>query len=89
MRLGLREGVILMESFQSFLDHIDIDQLSDSVMNDSEADVRLSQIALGGERPESSSLQDARMASAFATPTVLGILGLYHEWLCVQLEQRG
>ena len=71
-----------MESFQSFLDHIDIDQLSDSVMNDSEA-------ALGGERPESSSLQDARMASAFATPTVLGILGLYHEWLCVQLEQRG
>ena len=65
-----------MESFQSFLDHIDIDQLSDSVMNDSEAAVRLSQIALGGERPESSSL-------------VLGILGLYHEWLCVQLEQRG
>ena len=51
MRLGLREGVILMESFQSFLDHIDIDQLSDSVMNDSEAAVRLSQIALGGERP--------------------------------------
>ena len=89
MRLGLREGVILMESFQSFLDHIDIDQLSDSVMNDSEAAVRLSQIALGGERPESSSQQDERMDSALATPTLLGIQRLNHEWLCVQLEQRG
>lgn len=89
MRLGLREGVILMESFQSFLDHIDIDQLSDSVMNDSEAAVRLSQIALGGERPESSSLQDARMASAFATPTVLGILGLYMSGFAFSWSNRG
>lgn len=74
-----------MDSFQEFLNHIDMEELSDSVMKDSEAAAR---ITLGDERLEASSLQAARMASAFATPTVLGILGLYHEWLCTQLEQR-
>lgn len=77
-----------MKSFQEFMDIINVDQLADSVMKDCEAAVRSSHSALGGGQPESSSLQAARMASALATPTVLGILGLYHEWLCAQLEQR-